>query len=147
MRLTSLAERRSAFGPAVLNAAVTGAVTTVIMFGFARTTQAQIPSINIEQTCRAAAGAMVGMSKSTIEEDSKRCLDSEQKAREQIIKDQATYSTADKKRCLRTGTYLPSYVEWLTCLEMERDVRKMQEAESAETDTMTLPRVRPKRLD
>ena len=123
-----------------------GAITAMV-FGVAGTAQAQIPSINIEQTCRAAAGAMVGMTKSTTEQDVKSCLDSEQKAREQIIKDQATYSTADKKRCLRTGTYLPSYVEWLTCLEMERDVRKMQEAESADTDTMTLPRVRPKRLD
>ena len=27
---------------------------------------------------------------------------------------------------MRTDVYLPSYVEWLTCLEMERDVRKMQ---------------------
>jgi hypothetical protein len=86
----------------------------------AGTAQAQIPSINIEQTCRAAASAMAGMSGSTTEQDVKSCLDSEQKAREQIIKDQATYSTADKKRCMRTGTYLPSYVEWLTCLEMER---------------------------
>jgi hypothetical protein len=37
-------------------------------------------------------------------------LDSEQKAREQIIKDQATYSSADKRRCMRTSVYLPSYV-------------------------------------
>ena len=43
--------------------------------------------------------------------------------------------------------YLPSYVERLTCLEMERDVRKMRKAKSAETGTMTLPRVSPKRLD
>src|SRR5262245_2750722 len=68
----------------------------------------------------------------------------EQKAREQIIKDQATYSSADKRRCMRTGVYLPSYVEWLTCLEMERDVRKMRGEELPATDTMTLPRVRPR---
>jgi hypothetical protein len=71
------------------------------------------------------------------------CLDSEQKAREQIIKDQATYSSADKRRCMRTSVYLPSYVEWLTCLEMERDVRKMRQGEPPATDTMTLPRARP----
>jgi hypothetical protein len=28
---------------------------------------------------------------------------------------------------MRTSVYLPSYVEWLTCLEMERDVRKMRQ--------------------
>jgi hypothetical protein len=66
------------------------------------------------------------MGGSTTEQDVNACLDSEQKAREQIIKDHATYSSTDKGRCMRTGVYLPSYVEWLTCLEMERDVRKMR---------------------
>jgi hypothetical protein len=44
---------------------------------------------------------------------------------------------------MRTKVYLPSYVEWLTCLEMERDVRKMRLGEPPATETMTLPRVRP----
>jgi len=114
------------------------------MFGSAATAQAQIPHINIEETCRAAARAMVGlMGGSTTEQDRNACLDSEQKAREQIIKDQATFSSADKRRCMRTGVYLPSYVEWLTCLEMERDVRKMRQGEPPATNTMTLPRARP----
>ena len=41
-----------------------------------------------------------------------------------LVKDRATYSSADKALCMKTAVYLPSYVEWLTCLEMERDVRK-----------------------
>jgi hypothetical protein len=41
---------------------------------------------------------------------------------------------ADKAQCMRTGVYLPSYVEWLTCLEMERDVRKMQQEERFELE-------------
>jgi hypothetical protein len=85
------------------------------MFGSAATARAQIPQINIEETCRAAARAMVGlMGRSTTEQDRNACLESEQKAREQIIKDQATYASADKRRCMRTSVYLPSYVEWLT---------------------------------
>ena len=131
------------FSPTISKAVTAGVITATVL-GFAGTARAQVPSINIEQTCRAAAGAMVGlMGGSTTEQDLKGCLDSERKAREQIIKDQATYSSADRKRCMRTGVYLPSYVEWLTCLEMERDVRKMQEGDSPATDTMTLPRVRP----
>jgi hypothetical protein len=131
------------FSPTISKALI-ACVIAAMVFGFAGTPRAQVPSINIEQTCRAAAGAMVGlMGGSTTEQDVKGCLDSERKAREQIIKDQATYSSADRKRCMRTGVYLPSYVEWLTCLEMERDVRKMQEGDSRATDTMTLPRVRP----
>jgi len=37
-----------------------------------------------------------------------------------------TYSAGARERCVRTGVYLPSYVEWLTCLEMERDVRNLR---------------------
>ena len=114
------------------------------MFGSAATAQAQIPQINIEEICRAAARAMVGlMGRSTTEQDRNACLESEQKAREQIIKDQATYASADKRRCMRTSVYHPSYVEWLTCLEMGRDVRKMRQAEPPATNGMTLPGVRP----
>jgi hypothetical protein len=139
-----LASAKTRFRPTISNIAVIAGTIIGIMFGSAATAQVQIPHINIEETCRAAARAMVGlMGGSTTEQDRNACLDSEKKAREQIIKDQATYSSADKRRCMRTSVYLPSYVEWLTCLEMERDVRKMRQGEPPATDTMTLPRVRP----
>src|SRR5258706_1873600 len=87
----------------------------------------ELPGIDIQNTCKAAAGAMVSlMGGTTTEQDVNACLDSEQKARDQIVKDRATYSSADKKQCMRTDVYLPSYVEWLTCLEMEREVMKME---------------------
>ena len=54
----------------------------------------------------------------------------------------ATYSSADKVPCMRTGVYLPCYVERLTCLEMERDVRKMQQEERFGAGPWNLPRVR-----
>src|SRR5262245_64126439 len=137
---------KTRFSPVISNVAVIAGAIIGIVFDSANTAQAQIPHINVEETCRAAARAMVSlMGGSTTEQDRKACLDSEQKAREQIIKDQATYSSADKRRCMRTGVYLPSYVEWLTCLEMERDVRKMRQGEPPATDTVTLPRVRPGR--
>jgi len=104
----------------------------------------EVPSIDIQKTCQAAAGAMVSlMGGTTTEQDVNACLDSEQKARDQIIKDRATYSSADKKQCMRTDNYLPSYVEWLTCLEMERDVRKMQREDQFGAGPWTLPKVRP----
>jgi hypothetical protein len=145
--VTSVNDRRLAktrLSSAIPNTAVIAGAIAAIMFGSTDTTRAQIPHINIEETCRAAARAMVGlMGGSTTEQDVNACLDSEQKAREQIIKDQATYSSTDKGRCMRTKVYLPSYVEWLTCLEMERDVRKTRLGEPPATETMTLPRVRP----
>src|SRR6266536_518869 len=104
----------------------------------------EVPSIDIQKTCQAAAGAMVSlMGGTTTEQDVNACLDSEQKARDQIVKDGATYASADKKQCMRTGVYLPSYVEWLTCLEMGRDVRKMQREDQFGTGPYTLPKVSP----
>src|SRR5438034_801824 len=104
----------------------------------------EVPSIDIKNTCKAAAGAMVSlMGGTTTEQDVNACLDSEQKARDQIVKDRATYSSADKKQCMRTGVYLPSYVEWLTCLEMERDVRKMERQPQFGTAPWSLPKVNP----
>ena len=110
----------------------------------------ELPVIDIQKTCDAAAGVMVSLlGGSSTEQDVKGCLDFEQKARDQIVKDQATYAAVDKSRCMRTSVYLPSYVEWLTCLEMERDVRKMDVGGGmklgmdARTGVYTLPRVRP----
>jgi hypothetical protein len=123
----------------ISHAVVIAAAAVAIMCGSTDSTRADIPQIDIEETCHAAARAMVSlMGGSTTEQDRQACLDSEQKAREQIIKDQATYSSADERQCIRTSVYLPSYVEWLTCLEMERDVRKIRQGEPPATDAMTL---------
>ena len=104
----------------------------------------EVPAIDIQKTCQAAAGVMVSlMGGTTTDQDINACLDSEQKARDQIVKDRATYASADKVQCMRTDVYLPSYVEWLTCLEMERDVRKMQQEGRFGAGPWTLPRVRP----
>src|SRR5258708_411682 len=104
----------------------------------------EVTTIDIQKTCQLAAGAMVKlMGGTTTEQDINACLDSEQKARDQIVKDLATYASADKVQCMRTGVYLPSYVEWLTCLEMDRDVRKMQREDQFGSGPWTLPRVRP----
>jgi hypothetical protein len=108
------------------------------------TSSRDVPVVDIQVTCEAAAGVMVSLlGGSTTDQDVKGCLDSEQKARDQIVRDEGTYSSVDKSRCIRTTTYLPSYVEWLTCLEMERDVRKMNIGARPGTGVTTLPKVRP----
>ena len=61
----------------------------------------------------------------------------------QIVKDRATYSADDERLCMRTDVYLLSYVEWITCLEMERDVRKMDRGPQFGAGPWTLPRVNP----
>src|SRR2546428_11310189 len=77
-----------------------------------------IPTIDVQNTCRAAAGVFTG---TTTQNDVDICVSSEQRAREQIIKDWAQYAPTDRARCVQAGGkgYLPSYVAWLTGLGME----------------------------
>jgi hypothetical protein len=95
---------------------------------------AGVPTIDIQGTCKAAAEVTQGAS---TQADIDICVSSEQKAREQLVKDWAQYAATDKARCVQAGpkVYLPSYIEWLTCLEMETAVKKMRlEAENAARD-------------
>ena len=94
-----------------------------------------VPTINVEKTCEVAASVTSGTS---TKNDVDICVSSEQKAREQMVKDWTQYAAADKDRCVQAGprVYLPSYVEWLTCLEMETAVKKIrQEQKTSDTST------------
>jgi hypothetical protein len=110
--------------------------------------QGGVPTIDVRNTCRIAAGVMVRLmaGDSSLEKDFDVCLASEQSARDQLVKDWGTYSARDRGRCVIPQVYLPSYVEWLTCLEMERDARKMNISQTNPRAPVTLPVVRPGRL-
>jgi hypothetical protein len=107
------------FAPIVLAASVVG--SQLVMAAAAD----GLPTIDIQKTCQAAAVVTAGPSAQT---DINICMSSEEKAREQMVKDWAQYAAADKTRCVQAGpkVYLPSYIEWLTCLEMETAVKKMR---------------------
>jgi hypothetical protein len=82
-----------------------------------------VPSINIERMCRASEVAPFADSTATFD----NCLSGEQAAHQQLVKDWTIYSARDKVHCVLPAEYLPSYVEWLTCLEMEMEFRKIRE--------------------
>ena len=90
-----------------------------------------VPTIDIQKTCKPAAVVTAGPSAQT---DINICVSSEQKARDQLVKDWAQYAAADKTRCVQAGprVYLPSYIEWLTCLEMETAVKKMRQEQKSQ---------------
>jgi hypothetical protein len=57
----------------------------------------------------------------------KQCLDAEQDDRETMKKEWSTFSATDKKHCIAEATMggESSYTDLLTCLEMARDVKKL----------------------
>ena len=108
---------------------------------FAPTAQAQIPTINIQETCRKAADVMlnlaVGGDGRTGPNDQQICLESENKARDQINKNWSNYQASDREGCIQTRVYLPSYVEWLTCFEMNKVVRDAREQQNRAMKSVT----------
>jgi len=103
----------------VLAAAAALATSFALPAGAARVRGAdpQVPNLDVTPTCRA-------IDKSDMQLDEKRCRQSENDARDQLKRDWASYSAADRSQCITTATMggTASYVELITCLEMLRDV-------------------------
>jgi hypothetical protein len=91
-----------------------------------------VPRLNVEPSCRAAASGSIG-----IKQDKNVCLEDENTAREQIVKEWSQFAPADRTSCTRLSNTggTPTYTELLTCLEMARDARKLPKE-----DTVGLPR-------
>ena len=89
-----------------------------------------LPKLNIESSCRASANA-VSASTGTTSDTLDSCVSDENDARKQLEKDWAMYQASDKARCIQPKEYTPSYIEWLTCLEMNRDVRVTRKGQPA----------------
>jgi hypothetical protein len=107
----------------------------------------QVPTVDIAATRRAASIVTVSLLGSTDANELQVCMDGEKQARDTIIKNWSTYADSDRVGCLQPHVYLPGYVEWLTCIEMNKAVREARKASGApigsiETGaTVTLPRV------
>lgn len=103
----------NAFGPLVLGSHMLIAVAS------------GPPSIDVQKMCRSSASAMVSISGDSAN-DYQTCLSDEQAARDQLAKDWASFPARDRSFCALPTEYLPSYIEWLTCFEMEREVGKIR---------------------
>lgn len=88
------------------------------------TMAANIPSIDEVATCRAAARA----DPMTARQVSESCVRSEREARDRLVENWDGFRGADRDYCSRLATMagMGSYVQLLTCLEMERDVRVLR---------------------
>jgi hypothetical protein len=92
-----------------------------------------LPKIDLEKVCRASEKEINAVFTGINRDVFAACMSDEQTAREQLVKDWGTYSTSDRGRCVLPADYLPSYVEWVTCIEMTKDVRRMRKEQAAST--------------
>jgi hypothetical protein len=111
------------------------ALGAVLILGSASACLAQnggLPKIDLEKMCRQnekAVSAVIDINQGFYE----NCFADEQKARDLLVQEWATFPALAKTRCVQSNTFLPSYIEWLTCMEMTRDVIKMRKEQSAST--------------
>src|SRR5579862_2547413 len=90
-----------------------------------------VPSINFERTCQEATSTKLGTSE-RIED----CTDDEKHARDQLNAQWNQYDPAGRAQCTRmvTAGRPNSYVELLTCLEMDQLARKLPSDRNAAMD-------------
>jgi hypothetical protein len=81
-----------------------------------------VPSIDIQNGCRESSDAVYGSTTGSIFDS---CVEDEKDASAQLAKDWESFPAADKARCVNPAIYLPSYVEWLTCIEGESTLRRI----------------------
>jgi hypothetical protein len=93
-----------------------------------------LPKLDIEFACHSSQQAVSAVM-SVTNDIYKSCLDDENDARNQLNKAWAQFPASDRARCIHPKEYLPSYVEWLTCLEMTRDVKAMRKGRPGPTSS------------
>jgi hypothetical protein len=84
-----------------------------------------VPTLNVESGCRAAAKMGDSLSLDT---SLRQCLADENNARDQLEGQWMQFPEAVRERCVattETGSN-PSYVEVLTCLQMDRDAAQIE---------------------
>ena len=113
------------------------AISVVIILTLASTGLAKNagpPRLDVEYACHASETAVSAVVSVTTD-IFKSCLDDENAAREQLDRNWAKFPASDRSRCIHPNEFLPSYVEWLTCLEMTRDVKEMRKGRPAATSS------------
>ena len=89
-----------------------------------------LPKIDIQRTCRESSSALIGLTGSSSQDTLGTCMNDEEAARAQLVKDWATYPAFAKQQCVQPKEYLPGYVEWQACLEMTRDVMNLRKEQA-----------------
>ena len=85
-----------------------------------------LPTLNVEAGCRAAAKMGDSLS---LDATLRQCLADEKSARDELEKQWTQFPVALRQRCVTTTETGgdPSYVEVLVCLQMGRDAAQMED--------------------
>ena len=96
-----------------------------------------LPTIDITTTCRESDRALSSIFGPNAQQTFDNCMKQEKEARDTIIKSWSNFPAGGRQRCVNVRGYMPSYVEWLTCLEMEQSVYDLRKNQRATTRPAT----------
>lgn len=101
-----------------LSAAVTFFTTLAVA-------QDNFPEIDTQKLCRARAQSIEEMMGETqvTSRTFDTCVNSEQQARAALVAAWKDIPPSYKASCVKPGVYSPSYAEWISCLELNIDVK------------------------
>jgi hypothetical protein len=86
-------------------------------------TISSVPTLDVTPSCRAAAAAQV-----VLADRMQTCVESEQKARDQLATEWTKFSSADRSRCVHSMMdFDPTYTELQTCLDIANEAKKLPE--------------------
>jgi hypothetical protein len=87
------------------------------------------PKVDIEATCQASEAEIKNLFGNDTMVTTSGCLKQENAALAELVKAWTTFPPSDKANCVDPRSYRPSYVEWLTCLETRRELRRIRSQE------------------
>ena len=99
-------------------------LTAALGASLAVTVSETVPKFDVEASCRAAARVNKAIDLAD-SESTKSCIRDEEQARSELVQKWASFSAADRTRCVgetMAGGDSPSYVDILTCLQLTQDV-------------------------
>ncbi len=85
-----------------------------------------VPKLEFEKLCRARAASIAKLVVGTGGDPFKNCVESEQRALDALQAAWKDIPQAYKAACVHPQYYSPSYAEWIACLEMRIDVKRMR---------------------
>lgn len=91
-----------------------------------------VPTFDVRPSCK--TGVDQGVRK-----DIQSCVDSENNARAELVKHWDEFKPADRTLCTNAASTggSPTYTELITCLEMLRDAKALDQREARDNETVT----------
>jgi hypothetical protein len=111
-----------------LSSKISLAAISIVVAAFAASAKdINLPKIDLQKLCKENSAAVTSVITDVPKDAISTCVEDEQAARAQIVKEWASFPALAKSRCIQPKEFYPGYTEWLSCLQMTRDAFKLRE--------------------